>query len=102
MATLHDTVEVSPDHIQDSHNLDVVQSGCRVVNEMGKFIQLICCDDDIGLSVVGNVALTLRSWCECLQQVRADKVSAKAAQVALEEIRDKSSQEMIDRIKGDA
>ncbi len=71
------------DHTQDFHARELVQAGCRAIMEMGNTIQLLCCDDDVGLHSIGNAALTLRSWCDSMQQVRDDKTRIAKAKDGL-------------------
>lgn len=72
-------------HTQDSHDKDLEQAGSRAIMEMGNTLQLLCCDQDVGLHSIGNAALCLRSWCDAMQQFRGDKERvAKAAAHARE------------------
>lgn len=66
------------DHTQGASDRELEQAGCRAIMGMGDTIQLLCRDQDVGLHSIGNAALCLRSWCDSMQQYRADKEKAEA------------------------
>lgn len=89
------TSEPSPqDNPQEIHEKRLEIAINNAIREMGKAMQLVCDDPDVGLPAIGNMALTIRSWCETIQMIRGDKAKVAAA-------REKNANEL-DEMTGNA